>query len=108
MLHRVIETLVEQFAQGIDRQVQGVVDWTLGGLLQVLMEIEFLTLILENYLSEKANLLFQDLYQQIKSKTASIQSNIDSTTLQKGLEYVKTTITNTHGKTKIQFLCFKQ
>ena len=108
MLHRVIETLIEHFASAVDKQVQSVVHWTLGGLLQVLMEVEFLSTILEHYLSEKATQLFQDLYQQVKSKAASIQTDIDSTSLQTGLEHVKKTITDTCKKTTIQFMCFKQ
>eukprot|EP00835_Amoeboradix_gromovi_P005473 NODE_517_length_7343_cov_0.253313.p7 type:complete len:109 gc:universal NODE_517_length_7343_cov_0.253313:2207-1881(-) len=108
MLHRVLETLVEKFAEAVDKQVQSISDWTLGGLLQILMEVEFLTLILSNYFTDRANTLFQELYQLIKTKTSAIEQEFDSTAMQKGLEFVKQTISHTQKTTKIQFLCFKQ
>eukprot|EP00834_Sanchytrium_tribonematis_P004061 NODE_181_length_13917_cov_0.838110.p13 type:complete len:109 gc:universal NODE_181_length_13917_cov_0.838110:10778-11104(+) len=108
MLHRVMETLIERFAEAQENQINSVTNWSLGGLLQVLMEIEFLTLVLEHYLSDRASRLFHELYQQIKAKTVAIQSGIDSTSLQKGLEVVKSTIKNTHETTSVQFICFKQ
>ncbi|CAO1633758.1 unnamed protein product [Sympodiomycopsis kandeliae] len=105
LINRTITTLLEQLTSVIYDSFLKIPKFSLGGMLQATLEIEFIHQTLSFYISSTAEHTLKQIYQVISDKYAGQE---EEEGLQRELQGVKKILIASRKATALEFLCFRR
>ncbi|QSL65757.1 hypothetical protein MERGE_000035 [Pneumocystis wakefieldiae] len=104
LISRVLNNLVKSLTQSLLESFQKIDNFGTGGILQVIIEVEFIKQVLEAYIDEETSNLFGSLYLHLEK---AYHHNDNRQIFQQELEKTKSILVNYRKITQLQYSCFK-
>lgn len=108
LINRTISTLLEGLTQVILESFQQVQQFSMGGMLQATLEVEFVHQTLNAFVSQTAEATLKQIYEVVSQKSQQQQKEVDADVLAKELDEVKRTLISSRKMTALEFLCFRK
>ncbi|EMR09930.1 hypothetical protein PNEG_01689 [Pneumocystis murina B123] len=104
LIPRALNNLVKSLTQSLLESFQKIDNFGIGGMLQVIIEVEFIKQVLEAYIDEETSNIFGSLYLHLEK---AYHHNDNRQIFQQELEKTKNILVNYRKITQLQYSCFK-
>ncbi|KAK9477484.1 exocyst complex component Sec5-domain-containing protein [Lipomyces japonicus] len=105
LLKRIISDLLHHFASTILESFRQIDNFSVGGMLQATIDVEFCNQKMTAYVTPEIEELFQTTYATVQDATN--KSNVDVSAMTNQLEGMKKLLYKCHKYSKLEFSCFK-
>ncbi|KAG5520198.1 hypothetical protein PMAC_001275 [Pneumocystis sp. 'macacae'] len=104
LISRILTSLVKSLSQALYESFQKIDRFSIGGMLQVIVEVEFIKQILETFIDEETFKIFGMIYTHLEE---AYHHNDNQEVLQNELEKTKNILINYRRITQVQYCCFR-
>ncbi|CCJ29652.1 unnamed protein product [Pneumocystis jirovecii] len=104
LIFPILTNLVKSLSQALYESFQKIDRFGIGGMLQVIVEVEFIKQVLETFIDEETFKIFGMIYTHLEE---AYHHNDNQEVLQKELEKTKNILINYRKITQVQYCCFK-
>ncbi|KAG5440330.1 hypothetical protein PCANB_001900 [Pneumocystis canis] len=104
LIPRALTSLIRSLSQTLLESFQKIDRFGIGGMLQVIVDVEFIKQVLEAFIDDETFKIFGLIYHHLEE---TYHHNDNQETLQKELEKTKNILINYRKITQIQYCCFK-
>ncbi|KTW25989.1 hypothetical protein T552_03263 [Pneumocystis carinii B80] len=104
LIPRTLNNLVKSLTKALLESFQKINNFGIGGMLQVIIEVEFIKQVLEAYIDEETSDIFGSLYLHLEK---AYHHNDNRQIFQQELEKAKSILVNCRKITHLQYSCFK-